>query len=195
MLKFLLKQFHKTSLSFRLLYLSSQLLSYLFRENRVAKLPRFNSFQMIEGSLDALVWNPDEFFVLDQRTPSFWIRTAEEIQWFLDHRLSPTAEMGCIAAYAAEALESLEEAIHPCILTVKWIDSSGVVKGHTTALYSYNVYGWKRLYGHMGNWGHFRGFNSAAQVAKSIAETMGGKILSYALASPSLGMRFHEQVG
>jgi hypothetical protein len=50
------------------------------------------------------------------------------------------------------------------------------------------------MYGHIGNWGHFRGFNSIAKVVESVGKLVGYKPIAYALATTSLKLIAHEKL-
>jgi hypothetical protein len=144
--------------------------------------------------MDRLIWNEDKFVVLGFTFKHFWMRNAEEIQWYLDNGILPQTDCDEFATYAARALEGVDEALSPRVLTVRWVNSSGAVEGHNVALYSYPLQNGIRMYGHIGNWGHTRGFNSVAQIVNDIARTMNSTPISYAIATPGLKLIAHEKL-
>ena len=188
-------KFSTTKFSFWLVYSLSRLLSFLYiwKTGRIAKLPWCNLLRDIEEALRTLKWSADEFNIGGFTFKHFWMRKAEETQWYLNHNLMPQVDCDEFALYAAEALKGCEEGGDPRILTVRWTDANGDVQGHNVAIYSYATQNWVRQYGHMGNWGHFRGFNSVAQIADSIATQAKGQLLSYAVATPELKILYNER--
>lgn len=186
--------FNRTKFGFWIVYLISRLASslYIWKTKRVAPLPKYELLRDLEQALDRLAWNDDEFTVFGFKFKHFWMRSAEEIQWYLDHKLLPQTDCDEFATYAARALESTEEAFSPSVLTVRWTTVDGDVEGHNVAVYSYLTQDGTTLYGHIGNWGHFRGFNSVSSVVDSIPKMVGGKLLAFALVTPDLKLLRYE---
>ena len=187
---------NKTKFSFWIIYLLSRLLSVLYIRftKKVAPLPLFETLKDVELGLEKISYLADEFNLQGYAVPHFWMRTAEETQWLMNKGITSKFGQDCdeFAMYAAKALLQVPEAMHPMILTVRWVMPDGSLQGHNVALYGYITQDWIRLYGHIGNWGHFRGYNSVAQLATDIAKQGGGSLLSYATASVRLEMKYHE---
>ena len=197
-IKLLMMLINRTWFSFWVVCFLSRVFSavYVKFTKRVAPLPALTSLQEVEHALERISYYSDEFKVGAKRMPHFWMRTAGETQWILDKGLVPFWGQDCdeYALYAVEALRGVPEAMHPMILTVRWTLADGTIEGHNVAVYGYITQDWRRLYGHMGNWGHFRGFNSFSQIAQSISKKAQGKLLAYALASPKLDIFYHEAI-
>ena len=188
MLNNIARMFLRTKFSFWIEYVLSRLFSFVYvvRTKRTAPLPKYETLKQIEEVLDRLIWSEDSFVVLGVKLKHFWMRSAEEIQWFLNNGMIPQTDCDEFAVYAAKALEGVEEANTPMVLTVRWTTPNGAVEGHNLAVYSYPTQNGLRMYGHIGNWGHFRGFNSIAKLVDSVGVQMAAPIISYALASPDL---------
>ena len=188
--------FNKTKFSFWIVYAISRLLSFLYilRTKRTGTVAPHFLLRDVERTLDRLVWNEDKFVVLGLAFKHFWMRNAEEIQWYLDNGILPQTDCDEFATYAAKALEGVDEALSPRVLTVRWVNADGVVEGHNVAIYSYPIQNGMRMYGHIGNWGHKRGFNSVAQIVNDIARTMESTPISYAITTPGLKLIAHEKL-
>ncbi len=195
-MKLLNQLFSRTRFSFWIVYALSRLLSffYVLRTRKLTKVPQHETLKDVEATLDRLIWNEDSFVVLGFKFKHFWMRGAEEIQWYLENGILPQTDRDEFALYAAKALESVQEAKAPAVLTVRWINANGDVEGHNMALYSYATQNGFRMYGHIGNWGHFRGFNSIAKVVESVGKLVGYKPIAYALATTSLKLIAHEKL-
>lgn len=196
MLKLLTLWFSRTRFSFWLVYILSRLLSffYILKTNRLAKLPHCQSLKDVEEALDKLAWSEDAVTFAGFKFRHFWMRGAEEVQWYLNNNTMPQTDCDEFALYAVKALEGVQEAMGPRVLTVRWVRANGVVEGHNVAIYSYYTQNGFRMYGHIGNWGHFRGFNSVAKIVESIGRLIEFKPISYALATADLKLIVHEKL-
>lgn len=188
--------FQRTKFSFWIVYALSRVLSffYILKTKHVAKVNPHFLLRDVERTLDRLAWNEDEFIILGFKFKHFWMRSAKEVQWYLNNGIIPQTDCDEFATYAAEALRSVDEASDPQILTVRWVTSNGDVKGHNLAIYSYPIQNGMRMYAHIGNWGHFRGFNSVAKIVENIGTIMGCTTIAYAIVTPELKLVAHEKL-
>jgi len=196
LLNWINKHFCRTKLSFWIVYTLSKLLSFLYVlwTKRTAKLPHCKLLRDVEFAMGRLTWSEDSFFILNFKLWHFWMRSAEEVQWHLENRTLLQTDCDEFATYAARALEWVEEVITPMVLTVRWVSPDGDAGGHNMAIYSYLTQNGLRLYGYIGNWGHFRGFSSVIKIVESVSDTVGCQPIAYALATPGLKLIAHEKL-
>jgi hypothetical protein len=192
----LLRLFLRTKFSFWLACFLSKVLTlfYSFWTQKIAPVKRHETLKDVEESLNRLVWAEDKVVVLGVKLRHFWMRSAEEIQWHLDQHDTPQTDCDEFAIYAAKALGGIEEALEPGVLMVRWTNGQGLTEGHNMAVYSYPSQDGVRLYGHIGNWGHFRGFNSVAKIVESVGNFVGARPIAYALVSPDLKLIAYEKL-
>jgi len=176
-----------TKLSFSLSHFLSRVLNSVFlfflSGSQVAE---FESVEKLNIFLKGLEWSEDRFRFLGLSISHNWIKDARLIQRSLNR--SESIQMDCdeFAAYGEAALSRTPgvNAIEPGMLTVRWIDREGRIKGHNVAYFMYLPDSDQQLslmkYAHLGNWGLFKNFDSVAAMADDIAKQGGGLLISYA---------------
>lgn len=190
------RNIQQTKFGFAFVYAMSRLFTAIsiLLYKRTAPLPYFSTLRDVELALERLQWNEDAIHFSKFKIRHFWMRQAEEVQWYLDNNLLPQTDCDEYATYAAKALQQVEEANNPRVLTVRWLAPNGSLGGHNVAIYSYPIQNGMRMYGHIGNWGHYRGYNSIARIVDDIAKGGQGVAVAYALASPELKLLTYERI-
>lgn len=188
--------FAKTKFVFWAVFFFSGIYNFFYKKitKKFAPLPHFSHLKDLEESLERFVWSKDEFTIFRIKFPHFIVKDAEVSQWEIDCGENPVGDCDDWASYAAKALQQMPEVLNPCLLAVHWTDKQGEVVGHVVAVYRYRTQKFSKLFGHIGNWGHFRGYNSVSQVAKDIAKMGEGRIIAYATATPDLKLIYHEKI-
>ena len=185
---------HRSKLGFIGVYLFSRVLNFLFKllTNKHSKLPKLLSLKELERTLEIFVWAPDILTTSMFKLPHPWMKDAEIIQYGLTHTKTQT-DCDEYATYASKALERIEGVYESNVLTVRWLRRNGVREGHNVAVYKYRTNNGRFLYGHIGNWGHFRGYFSIGQVVAHITRLGQGRLVAYAVATPSLKLVHYEK--
>ena len=196
MSKKLIAQLFTTKLAFTLSCLTSR--AYNFLNKQILKkndpLPNFYLLRELELAVMDFVWDFNEFKLHLFEFPHLIIQDANIVQWRLNRGMVGCHSPNEFATYAATALKSVDEAINPQVLMVRWIAKDGTLECHNVAIYKYKTKKMTELYGMMGNWGHYRGFKSVERLATEIAWMGGGKLVSYAIATPSLKLVHYDRI-
>lgn len=193
--KKLMHRYLRTKSSFVITYEFSHLCNFLYKKlsKKVQPLADFKTLKELEQALEDYVWNVSEFKPHLFKSPHTWMKDAEIVQYELKTGSINSFRPDEFATYACSALQGIEEVSAPCVLSVRWREKTGQIQSHNVAVYKYATQKLSPLYGMIGSWGHFRGFNSVAQIATQVARIGGGKLIAYAVASPELKLIYHEQ--
>lgn len=161
----------------------------LFRY-RQAKVAKFDTMQEIHNQLSKIKWQPDEYIIFGHKFKHGWMRSAEYVQWCVNKDIAPKSDCDEFATYAAKALQSILSVQSSGILTVRWITPENKIEGHNVGFYIIKNSNGVETFGHMGNWGHFKGYLSMKQMAIHISQLSRGRLFSYGVADANMRFLF-----
>ena len=185
-------------LSFSFWHVLSRLLNFLWGLFLAkSEVQKFDSLEALNLFLKGLSWSEDRFEAMNLKISHNWMKDPRLLQTRLNDSKAVQTDCDEFALYAEAALLKMRaiSIIEPRVLTVRALTNEGEIKGHNVAVFGYfpssEVQIEAKRYGHIGNWGLFKGYESIPEVAREIAKQMKGRPIAYCITG-ELRMKEHR---